>query len=154
MSTYIARIGRGESQRDIKFDKDWIINGIELDTDLYANEFGKYIANNGLSTSSIRNVFSEVKRLEMKIDDDFEDIKNDFILLSPKFQYAVKRAKNPKSFKYKRFNDMMPKYRDTILEAHRAVIEGGDIGAMERYKRFANFFEAVLAYHKVYNGEN
>ena len=65
------RRGGGNQNRDRAaarlpdFKSVWITNGITEETIEYARKTGKILARN-LSTSQIRNVYGEMKRIQMK----------------------------------------------------------------------------------------
>lgn len=143
------------TQRKIEIDKihEWMTKGIDFDTDSFAHDFGNELAEEGLSKTQIRNVFGEVKRLEMKVQDKQpnESIRPDFVLLRSKFAYAIKRAES-------RYNkDMFARYKKVIWAAQEAVLKGSEEDYnvfRKRLIRFAQFFEAILAYHKVHGGRD
>ena len=51
-----------------------------------AEKFGKYLAETHLSTSQIRNIFSETKKMR-----SYEENKSDLLLLRPKLAYIAGR---------------------------------------------------------------
>jgi CRISPR-associated protein Csm2 len=97
-----------------------------------ADAFGKRIARN-LSTSHIRNIYGAVKEMEMS---GFNY--HAFVLLKPKIAYAAKRDGS----------DSATELKDVLSEAIDAVTNDE-----HRFHRFADFFEAILAYHKAYGGK-
>ncbi len=86
-----------------------------------------------LSSSHVRNIYGEVKQMEMR-GFDFHRL----LLLKPKLQYAAKRDGHSRAW------DLA-----TLLTA--AIDAVGD--NEDYFKRFADFFEAILAYHKAYGGK-
>jgi CRISPR-associated protein Csm2 len=84
----------------------------------------------------MRNFFGEVRFIEQR---GFTDplMKRRFLLLIPKLKYAKARAKN--------FG--MNSLAEVLEEAVKLVE-----GQPECFKRFVEFFEAILAYHKAYGG--
>lgn len=123
----------GSGKRDItEEDVDKLIkkdSKLLVDT---ARAFGQYIAKH-LSSSHIRNIYGEVKQMEMT-----EFAFHRFILLKPKLQYAAKR-------------DGSAAARDLAALLTAAIDAVGD--NEDHFKRFADFFEAILAYHKAYGGK-
>ena len=125
----------------------WIIQGINGDAVNFAETFGKYLCDiqdnrlgrMAMTTSQIRNVFGEVKRIQAK---GYEEEKPSFFLLRPKIAYAEARvkAKSGKS----RIED----FRKVIECAHLAVSEE------KHFQNFVDFFEAILAYHKAAGGRD
>ena len=92
---------------------------------------GKAMAENGLTSSKIRSVYGEVKRIQM----DFNNNQSSFYLLTPKVAYAVGRDKNIQGLRLFQlvFNEAADKVTDE-----------------KSYQNFCNLLEAVLAYHKAY----
>lgn len=119
---------------EIPFDKNWIINGVDSKTVEFAENLGKSLAVNKLSASQIRNVFGEIKRIQLK---GFEKEKASFFLLKPKMAYAASRN-NSEAIKSLKF---------AFDEAHACVT------SEPTYKNFVDFFEAILAYHKAFGGK-
>jgi CRISPR-associated protein Csm2 len=81
-----------------------------------------------LSTSQIRNIFGFVKRLEMRGFD-----RHKFAMLKPRLVYAAARAGT----------EGAEIFRDAILAAIDAVSSDES-----KFRKFVDFFEAILAYHK------
>jgi len=117
------------------FKPEWISGGITMETVSFADKLGRFIKDNGLTTSQIRNVFGEIKRIQLK---GFINEKPSFFLLKPKMAYAAKRAGNTGITTFKRFFD----------EAHAQVADE------QSFQNLVDFFESVLAYHKAYGGRD
>ncbi len=132
------------------FDKlliqNWVQNGIDSNAVTKASEWGKILATpndkrgnpDGLTTSQIRNVFGELRRIQLN---GYKNEKTSFLLLKPKLAYAVKRHKKEgvKLF-YQLFcmaSDSVDKENLTIGEKH--------------FEHLMNIMEAVLAYHKFHS---
>jgi CRISPR-associated protein Csm2 len=90
-----------------------------------------------LTTSQIRNIFGEVRNIQQQGYENTR-IRHRFYLLIPKLHYAAARAET--------FG--MNGLRD-VLEA--GIKQVGD--SPENFRRFVEFFEAILAYHKAYGGK-
>jgi len=96
---------------------------------------------NAVSTSQIRNLFSEVKRIELTVGEDenkWEAEKVAFLLLKPKVAYNTARQKNQ--------NSKMKDFKKVFEKAHPYVKE------IKHLKNFSNFIEGIVAYHKAYGG--
>jgi len=122
--------------------KEWISKDIEQETILYSEFFGRYSVIQDLSTSQIRNVYGEVKRIQMKTGSELDLLS--LRMLQPKLAYAAARAKKTGT------NEL----KNVLTASIKTVLEEG-IDKKERDKRFenfANFFESILAYHKAYGG--
>ncbi|MCU0445282.1 MAG: type III-A CRISPR-associated protein Csm2 [Microscillaceae bacterium] len=133
------------------FDPKWISEKINMDCIDFTEKFGGYLAKNGLTTSQIRNVYGEVKRIELsseinKKENKFEngfDKETSFLLLKPKIAYAAKR----------KGGQAMDEFKKVMNEAHKATQKEGSTDA-NSFKRFCEFFEAILAYHKAEGGRD
>jgi len=99
-----------------------------------AERLGQDFAN-GLSTSQIRNVFGEVKRLQMKGFN--EQVARELILLKPKLAYQAGRHGG--------------KVKELAKVLSRAIDRVGS--DQRRFEHFVDFFEAILAYHKAHGGK-
>jgi len=138
----------------------WIQEGFEEKTIEYAEEFGRFLKDNRLTTSQIRIIFGEVRRIYATLTDqkatkgiDKKSVK-DFLLLKPKIAYAAKRAGT----------GGIEALRDVLNVAHSAVnmkmIAPTDDNKSElkllqqRMENFVDFFEAILAYHKAAGGRD
>lgn len=115
------------------FDPLWITKQIEKKTVDFAEKVGKYLADNKLTTSQIRNVFGELKRIQMK---GFDSEKTAFLLLKPKMAYAAKRNSN----------DGINVFKDVFNKGHNEVND--EI----TFINFISLIEAILAYHKAFGG--
>ncbi len=117
-----------------EFKNRWITEGIDADCIKFAERFGKYLKFNDLTTSQIRNVFGELKRIQMK---GFKKEESSFLLLKPKMAYAVKR------------------HGKKGLEALRQVFDRAYdcVDCEQKFKNLVDFMEAILAFHKSYGGK-
>ena len=103
-----------------------------------AEKLGKEFQVGGLTTNQIRNVYGMVKQMEMQGFD-----LNRFILLKPKLAYAEARAGVKGAFQFK----------EVMTCAIEEVVESDDSERhKEKFARFIDFFEAILAYHKAADG--
>jgi CRISPR-associated protein Csm2 len=135
------------------FDSEWIKSEFTDETIGFASWFGEYLTighdKYKLTTSQIRNVFGEIKRIQMRVAGEASNLKankTDFLLLGPKIAYAAARAgKTDKSHKALDFKDVMTK-------AHNEVKPGTE-GDIKRFENFCDFIEAILAYHKASGGK-
>ena len=120
------------------FKKDWIQKGADEEMVEYAEVMGKYMAKpdtgSPLTNSQIRNVYGEIKRIQMK---GYEQNHSSFLLLKPKMAYAAGRQ-----------DAVGLKLLQEIFNAAY-----GYVNTEETFKNFCNFMEAVLAYHKAYGGK-
>lgn len=115
-----------------KFQEQWILQGLSHEAIDYTEKLGKELAGKGLTNSQIRNFYSEVKRLQHR---GLEANKSKVLMLRPKFAYASARKEIKGS---KLLNEEMQKALPLAGQSERA------------FANFCDFFEAILAYHKVY----
>lgn len=125
---------------------EWIKNGINQEAINYAESFGKDLANNKLSTSQIRNVFSEVKSLEMKGPEKFSE--TPLLLLKPKLAYSKARKSAGGREAAQAAEDL-----EKVLSKGIDVIAQEKNNKFKLFLNFANFFEAILAYHRSFGGK-
>lgn len=116
------------------FKDEWIENGIDREAVNFTEKLGKFISNNGMTPSQIRNVFGEIKRIQIK---GYEIEKASFYLLKPKFAYAAKRNKS----------DGINEMKKIFDSAHAAV------NNETSFSNFVDFYESILAYHKAFSNK-
>ncbi len=138
-STSESISGKTQKEWNQEIEK-WIKNGINKDTITYADGMGKKLKGDGLTTSQIRNVFGEMRKIQMN---GFEKEKANFLLLRPKLAYAAKRQ-NAKG---------MDAFYDLFCKAYEAVDSDDMINAPRQFDQLLQVMEAVLAYHKFYGGQ-
>jgi len=111
-------------------------------------EWGHYLGTDGdneglkkITSSQLRRFFGAVK----KIQADFENSKNEIVLLNPKLAYAVGRDYD----KQKRRNKTKIKeLYDLVNPLISAINEDKN-----KFKNFVNVFESIVAYHKEKSGD-
>ena len=102
----------------------------------YADRLGKNLARQ-LTTSQIRAIFGEVRRIEGDWKIDAKRAYKNLILLKPKMAYRAKKERG------KGVGDLV-----SVLDPAIDYVDGKE----ENFTRFVEFFEAILAYHKAYGG--
>ncbi len=104
-----------------------------------AERLGPALKQNDLSTSQIRNVFGEVRRLQSRYDP------NRLHMLRPRLAYMAARSPSQGG----------KILRDVLTRAILEVFEGqpAEGEQRERFERLVDFFEAILAYHKAAGGK-
>jgi CRISPR-associated protein Csm2 len=134
------------------FKTEWISDRIDERTVTFADSFGKHlcditpdnrIGRMAMTTTQIRNVFGEVKRIEARMKaNDYDKERSAFLLLRPKMAYAEARvlSKSGKS--------NISDFRKIMDKAHI------EVKSHDSFKNFVDFFEAILAYHKFYGGRD
>lgn len=113
-----------------------------------ADRIGKFLAEYRppLSSSQIRNVFGTVKQVSLSWTpqskpEEAKAAHRQILLLKPKLAYQEGRLS-------KQQKETMSVMRQ-VLDLSIDLIKGD----AKRFKRFAEFFEAILAYHKAYGGK-
>jgi len=116
----------------------------------WADIIGAFLSEE-LSTSQIRAIFGEVRQIEgqLRVSQVSKDETSKpekawtrLRLLIPKMQYRKEKEKG-----------QGVKSLVKILDpAVKLVVDGDTAKLAERFGRFVNFFEAILAYHKAYGG--
>ena len=115
--------------------KRWITCEADEKTVELAEEAAKYMGTNGVTTSQIRNIYGEIKRIQM----NYEAERVAFLLLKPKVAYMVARNKNNK-----KNYDGLSHFQEIFEEA--AIYVSNE----KTYNNFCNLMEAIVAYHKVH----
>lgn len=140
---------------DTEFKPKWITEKIDEEGINYLENLGFYLTDkraetdnspgySAMTTSQVRNIYGEIKRIHLQGDGDKSyDWHSEFLMLRPKIAYNTARVLNQKK------DNRIRAFREVLEKAHSAV--GNDF---EKYKRFSQFVEAIIAYHKVYGGRD
>lgn len=115
---------------DAVYQPCWITNEANSDLPVFANKVGKEMAKTGLTSSKIRSIYGEIKRIQMN---GFDNQKAYFYLLKPKVAYAFGRENDNKGLAL--FKVIFDRASSEVKDA-------------KTYNNFCNFMEAILAYHK------
>ncbi len=138
-----------------KLNEDWIKKGVDEPCIEFMEAFGLYLCDkkskeekfpgyNAVTTAQMRNIYSEVKRIEVKVTspDAWEKEYPNVLLLRPKIAYSAARVLSSK--KDSRMSDL----RD-ILDDGLKIVK-----TPESYRHFSQLFEGIIAYHKVFGGKD
>jgi CRISPR type III-A-associated protein Csm2 len=130
----------------------WVKNGIDPDLIKWSDAFANSLVQKGLKTNQIRNVFGEVKRIQLTANDFLTNegiLQNKFdeksiLLLIPKLAYVAKKSKI-----------FIANELKTVLTAGLNVVISGTNTETKKayYENFVNVLESILAYHKAHGGE-
>lgn len=126
--------------RNHPFKPKWILEGADEEMIAFAESAARILKDCGLSTSQIRNVFGEIKRIQLKGISDPEGY-TAFMLLKPKVAYAYGRQQGSQSMGLKLFK----KYFDDSW----SYVQKDDV----KFDNFCKFIEALVAYHKAFGGK-
>ena len=120
----------------------WVENGPQPDFLQAAEELGRDLKKNKLSTSQIRQVFTRLKSIEAK---GYTGRRTDFMMLKPYLAYAAGRQQKIRG---------LQTFKDKITCGIDAVLAGGsEAEEQQRFNNFCKLFEAVLAYHRASGGK-
>lgn len=128
--------------------QDFIIHDKPKELIGAAESLGEKLKNQGLTTSQIRNLFGMVRQIKMNWSIDPTGSYRQAVLLKPKIWYQIKRLE-----KIKRLRDLPNLFEKEFIPALDAVIDASDEDKKVRFERFTDYFEAVVAYHKRFGGE-
>jgi len=110
-----------------------------------AENIGKRLAlDDKLTTSQIRNIFGEARKIQSRWTITNSQ-RTALVLLQPKLAYQAARHRQVEYLK------------SCLTDAIQAVVSEGserDQKELERFRRFMDFFEAILAYHKASGGRD
>lgn len=134
--------------------KDWVKKGIDKDLITFSDSFGEHMRDDNLKANQIRNIFGEIKKIQLKLTNTFpltEDSEKDtefddhqFITLIPRLAYVAKKAKKDSA------EDIKELFTDGLNE----IIEEEDhYKKLKYFNNFVDVAESILAYHKYYVGE-
>lgn len=138
--------GRGNRDRDIatlphlgSTDYERIIG--EGDPDMIvdkANQIGDAVRE--VKSSQIRGIFATVRQIQLSWDTNPNKAYRSAVLLKPRIAYSAKR------------NDLFG--LDGVLVTALDHVKGdNDAERRKRFNHFTEFFEAIVAYHKVHGGK-
>ncbi|HIH77881.1 MAG TPA: type III-A CRISPR-associated protein Csm2 [Halobacteria archaeon] len=120
--------------------KDLVVEEIAKEEG-YAERIAKSKSFKNLKTTQLRNLFDEIKENERRLNEKgWNAIEADFYMLRPNLAYAKARDLIPEDF----FNLMNA--------CMKQVDKGNENEKKENYKRFVQFLEAIVAYHKYHWG--
>jgi len=111
-----------------------------------ADQLGKDLKDMGLTTSQIRALFGEVRQIQGQWGmggENRQRAARRLILLKPKMAY---RARKERGRAVSELVDVLRPALDEVIAERDSERQNG------HFKRFVEFFEAILAYHKAYGG--
>jgi len=121
--------------------KTWINEGPNNTLLEKVEKIGKYVANEGLSTSQIRAIFTKLKEIDTK---GIEGNEASFLMLKPLVAYASGRHNK----------EGLRKFKDNIINPGVDAVLSGEADIKMKFKNFVKLLEAVLAYHKAHGGKD
>lgn len=116
----------------------------------FAQTTAEQLVKNQLTRGQVRNIFTEVRKIEALWDAEnaqeldkrnYDKAMRRLVMLKPKMDYQASRIPQVELLK------------KVLSDAIDEVVEGGtNKDKDERFKRFVNLFEAILAYHHAKGG--
>jgi CRISPR-associated protein Csm2 len=112
----------------------------------WADQLGQDLKGLGLATSQIRALFGEVRQIEAQwgiTPENRQKASRRLILLKPKMAY---RSHKERGRGVQELVNVLGPALDEVIK------EKDPIKQDDNFRRFVEFFEAILAYHKSYGG--
>lgn len=113
----------------------------------WAEELGKGLQEARLTTSQIRALFGEVRQIQAQWSmgqASRQKALRRLVLLKPKMAY---RARKERGEAVQNLVDVLRPALDEVIGEKNAEQQD------DHFRRFVEFFEAILAYHKAYGGD-
>jgi CRISPR-associated protein Csm2 len=133
----LSPVDQAQEEKSAKLTVEW------------GDKLGAILVYRGLSTSQIRAIFGEVRQIEAKLKISQlqgaaveTKVWNKLRLLIPKMAYRAKKE-----------GEGVKSLASVFEPAINLVIDGEPQKRRERFERFVNFFESILAYHRAYGGK-
>jgi CRISPR-associated protein Csm2 len=109
----------------------------------YAHQTAAHLVRSQLTRAQIRNIFTEVRKIEDMWDTRPQEARRRLNMLKPKLDYQTSRHKSVAGL------------RDVLIPAIVAVDAAPNAEERDRrFRRFVDLFEAILAYHRAEGGRN
>ena len=108
----------------------------------FADSIGERLFHDGMTRSQIRNIFSEARLIELEWKkNEIDAAKRRLNLLKPKMEYQKARE------------DKITYLVQVLNEAVDQTQKASGDTFNQAFKRFMEFFEAILAYQRKYGGK-
>lgn len=115
-----------------KYKSQWITTAIDAECVEFCDEIASNLKE--VSSSFIRNIYGELKRIETK---GYDNCKTDFFLLRPKVAYST--ARNDSKIA-NLFKDVYNKMADSVKDK-------------TTFENLVRMTEAIIAYHRTYTNK-
>jgi len=119
----------------------------------WAERLGKYLKDIGLTTSQIRALFGEVRQIQAEWGINRQRAFRRLVLLKPKMAYRARKERGKAVEELVKVLDPALNYVIKANPPHKGQPLGTRDNQDDNFQRFAEFFEAILAYHKAYGGQ-
>ncbi len=144
---YSSPAPKFDKPSDDEIKKIIVTGDVELLVKL-ADRVGETLAEQKLTTSQIRNVFGTVRQIQMRWPTAPEKSYREAVLLRPKLAYFAEREKKSKGGGSAGMETLQ-----LVLEPALKLLSDNGEPNRERFERFAELFEAIVAYHKKHGGK-
>lgn len=112
----------------------------------FAELTAERLVKDGLTRSQIRNIFTEVRKIESLWEIDPDKAVRRLTMLKPKLDYQSARQRHVKGLQ-----NVLSEAIDYVTQAEDTE---KDKERTKRFQRFMELFEAILAYHRAKGGRN
>lgn len=119
----------------------------------WANSIGKSLKDMGLTTSQIRALFGEVRQIQAEWSINRQRAFRRLVLLRPKMAYRARKERGKAVEELVAVLDPALEYVIKAQPRPKDQPPGTGNNQDDNFQRFAEFFEAILAYHKAYGGQ-
>ena len=118
----------------------------------FASQTAQQLVRDQLTRGQVRNIFTEVRKIEAlweaesvkkPEEQNYTKALRRLVMLKPKMDYQTARIPQ-----VQRLKDVLSQAIDEVLKGQSPAEQ------TERFKRFMNLFEAILAYHRALGGRN
>ena len=123
------------------FNPKWITEGVDEDCMKLCEELAQDMVDKGVSSSFLRNVFGELRRIEAG---GFEKHRSDFVLLRPKLAYSCGRAVKRNA----KWKDVLEDFQNLYKKSAECVKHA------DGFRNLVSIMEAIVAFHKAKGGED
>ena len=131
-----------------EFNSRWITNGIDEDFIKYAEKVGQALVDGMLTTSKIRNIYGEIKRIHINVSK-----KSDFASSNPNYaSFLLLKAKVAYTEGRERGNSGVKLFTKIFDKAWTSVVNGKEDAKQMYFENFCKVMEAILAYHRSKGG--
>ena len=124
-----------------KFNKEWITRGVDEDCITLCEELAKSMVDKKVSSSFLRNVFGEMRRIEAG---GFENHRADFTLLRPKLAYTCGR--------YIEKDKSVKGVLNALQELYKLAAQ--NVTDAQSFNNVVSIMEAIVAFHKANGGSS
>ncbi|MEM1562868.1 MAG: type III-A CRISPR-associated protein Csm2 [Candidatus Bathyarchaeia archaeon] len=119
----------------------------------WADRIGKSLKDMGLTTSQIRALFGEVRQIQAEWRINRQRAFRRLVLLRPKMAYRARKERGKAVGELVAVLDPALEYVIKAPPRPKDQQPGTGNNQDDNFQRFAEFFEAILAYHKAYGGQ-